>query len=72
LQQALQACLDLAIKLTIEVVPTTGTTPAEIKTQHAAEKQQDAERSIYNDQTVKALINTFDAQVAPDSIAPID
>jgi DNA polymerase-3 subunit gamma/tau len=72
LLQALQACLDPGIKLTIDVVATTGVTPAEIKSQRAAEKQQDAEQSIYNDQTVKTLINTFDAQVAPDSIAPID
>jgi DNA polymerase-3 subunit gamma/tau len=72
LQQALQACLDPDIKLTIDVVATTGVTPAEIKSQRAAEKQQDAEQSIYNDQTVKTLINTFDAQVAPDSIAPTD
>ena len=72
LQQALQACFDPGILLTIDVVATTGVTPAEIKSQRAADKQQDAEQSIYNDQTVKTLINTFDAQVAPDSIAPID
>ncbi len=72
LQQALQACLDPGIKLTIDVVASSGITPAEIKKQRAVEKQQDAEQSIYNDQTVKTLINTFDAQVAPDSIAPID
>jgi DNA polymerase-3 subunit gamma/tau len=72
LLQALQACLDPGVKLTINVVATSGVTPAEIKSQRAAEKQHDAEQSIYNDQTVKTLINTFDAQVAPDSIAPID
>jgi hypothetical protein len=54
------------------VVTATGNTPAEIKARQAAEKQQDAEQSIYSDQTVKTLINTFDAQVAPGSIAPID
>jgi DNA polymerase-3 subunit gamma/tau len=72
LEQALQACLDPDLKLSIDVVESTEMTPAEIKSQRAAEKQQDAEQSIYNDQTVKTLINTFDAQVAPDSIAPID
>ncbi|WP_455211256.1 DNA polymerase III subunit gamma/tau [Kaarinaea lacus] len=72
LQQALQACLNPSIKLTIDVVASTGITPAEIKSQRAAEKQQDAEKSIYNDQTVKTLINTFDAQVTPDSIAPTE
>lgn len=72
LQKALQDCLGADLTLTIEVVSSTGPTPAEIKAQRTAEKQQDAEQSIYNDQTVKTLINTFDAQVAPDSIAPID
>jgi DNA polymerase-3 subunit gamma/tau len=72
LQKALQDSLGSDIKLTIEVVAATENTPADIKAQHAVEKQQDAEQSIYNDQTVKTLINTFDAQVAPGSIAPID
>jgi len=72
LQQALQNYLGSGVRLSIDVVANTGMTPAEIKSQRAAEKQQDAEQSIYNDQTVKTLINTFDAQVAPDSIAPID
>jgi DNA polymerase-3 subunit gamma/tau len=72
LQKALQDSLGSEVKLTIEVVAATQNTPADIKAQHAAEKQQDAEQSIYNDQTVKTLINTFDAQVAPGSIAPID
>ena len=72
LQQALQDCLGANVKLSIDVVPATDTTPAEIKTQRAAEKQHDAEQSIYNDQTVKTLINTFDAQVAPGSIVPVD
>ncbi|MCG6969598.1 MAG: DNA polymerase III subunit gamma/tau [Gammaproteobacteria bacterium] len=72
LRQALKTSLGSEIKLTIEVVTATGNTPAEIKARQAAEKQQDAEKSIYSDQTVKTLINTFDAQVAPGSIAPID
>lgn len=72
LQKALQDSLGSAIKLTIDIVAATENTPADIKAQRAAEKQQDAEQSIYNDQTVKTLINTFDAQVAPGSIAPID
>lgn len=72
LENAVRSCLGAEIKVTVEVTATAGTTPADIKNQRAAQKQQQAEQSIYNDQTVKSLINTFDAQIAPDSIVPVD
>ena len=72
LQAAVRSCLGTDIKVTIDVAATVGITPAEIKSQRAVQKQQQAEQSIYNDQAIKTLINTFDAQIAPDSIAPVD
>jgi len=72
LQTAINHCLGDGVKVSVEVATVTGATPAELKNQRAEQKQHQAEQSIYSDQTVKTFINTFDAQIAPDSITPVD
>lgn len=71
LQTALHKILGEQVKVSIDLVSSTRSTPAELQAQHAAEKQQNAVDEIYSDQTVKTLINTFDAKVNPDSITPV-
>jgi DNA polymerase-3 subunit gamma/tau len=72
LQKALQEQMQKAFKVSIDVAATNGLTPAALNAQRQAEKQQRAEAEIYNDQTVKALINAFGAKVNPNSITPVD
>ncbi|WP_455203794.1 DNA polymerase III subunit gamma/tau [Kaarinaea lacus] len=72
LEQAVAKALGDGVKVSVEVVTDEIVTPAALKQQRAAEKQQHAVDEIYNDQTVKSIINAFDAKVNPESITPVE
>ena len=70
LQAAVSDALGRAIRLTADVGSTVGPTSAGIAEQARAEKQRQAEESIYADPFVRELIENFGASVDPASIRP--
>ncbi|HKO66734.1 MAG TPA: DNA polymerase III subunit gamma/tau [Burkholderiaceae bacterium] len=70
LQAAVGEALDRPIRLSAEVGNTVGPTSAGIADQARAERQRQAEESIYADPFVRELIENFGAQVDPASIRP--
>ncbi len=72
LQDALSAFLGDKIKLNIVLGEPDTESPAQTQARNVAEKQQQAERSIDNDPTVRALKENFDAEVVPNSVRPVD
>ncbi len=70
LQAAVSELLSRPIRLAAEVGNTTGPTSAGIADQARAERQRQAEESIYADPFVRELIENFGAQVDPASIRP--
>ncbi|MGB2816287.1 MAG: DNA polymerase III subunit gamma/tau C-terminal domain-containing protein, partial [Burkholderiaceae bacterium] len=72
LKAAVSAALGRPIRLTADVGTTAGPTAAGIAEQVRAEKQRQAEESIYADPFVRELIDNFGASVDPASIRPKD
>ena len=72
LQQALSDHLGTAIRLVIHSAAQEIETPARAQQRHEAERREQAIQAIAEDATVRALQETFDARVPPDSIRPID
>jgi DNA polymerase-3 subunit gamma/tau len=72
LKAAVSAALGRPIRLTAEVGSTAGPTAAGIAEQARAEKQRQAEESIYADPFVRELLDNFGASVDPASIRPKD
>ncbi|MEP6608977.1 MAG: DNA polymerase III subunit gamma/tau, partial [Burkholderiaceae bacterium] len=70
LQAAVSDALGRPIRLSAEVGSTVGPTSAGIADQARAEKQRQAEESIYADPFVRELIENFGASVDPTSIRP--
>ena len=70
LQAAVSDALGRPIRLAAEVGNTVGPTSAGIADQARAERQRQAEESIYADPFVRELIENFGAQVDPASIRP--
>ena len=70
LQAAVSEALGRPIRLAAEVGNTVGPTSAGIADQARAERQRQAEESIYADPFVRELIENFGAQVDPASIRP--
>ena len=70
LQAAVSDALSRPIRLAAEVGNTVGPTSAGIADQARAERQRQAEESIYADPFVRELIENFGAQVDPGSIRP--
>ncbi len=70
LQTAVSEALDRPIRLAAEVGHTVGPTSAGIADQARAERQRQAEESIYADPFVRELIENFGASVDPTSIRP--
>ncbi|HSH29582.1 MAG TPA: DNA polymerase III subunit gamma/tau, partial [Thiohalobacter sp.] len=72
---ALERCLGRAMRLEIDTGRDTAPaaeTPARQQARVALERQQAAESAIAADETVRALQDTFNARVQPDSIRPLD
>ena len=72
LQTAVSDALGRPIRLAAEVGSTVGPTSAGIAERARAEKQRQAEESIYADPFVRELIENFGASVDPASIRPKD
>ncbi|MGZ9058282.1 MAG: DNA polymerase III subunit gamma/tau [Burkholderiaceae bacterium] len=70
LQAVVSEALGRPIRLAAEVGNTIGPTSAGIADQARAERQRQAEESIYADPFVRELIENFGAQVDPASIRP--
>ncbi|MDQ3214836.1 MAG: DNA polymerase III subunit gamma/tau, partial [Pseudomonadota bacterium] len=70
LQAAVSDAIGRPIRLTADVGSTVGPTSAGIAEQARAEKQRQAEESIYADPFVRELIENFGASVDPASIRP--
>ena len=70
LQAAVSEALGRPTRLAAEVGNTVGPTSAGIADQARAERQRQAEESIYADPFVRELIENFGAQVDPASIRP--
>jgi DNA polymerase-3 subunit gamma/tau len=70
LQTAVSEALGRPIRLAAEVGSTVGPTSAGIADQARAERQRQAEESIYADPFVRELIENFGASVDPASIRP--
>lgn len=72
LAQALDACLKRRVRLEIKIGSVAEETPAEIHQRRQDEKLAEAERAIAGDETVRALIETFDAHVVPGTTKPVE
>jgi len=72
LEQAVQAHLGNQIKLTVTVGEASGLTPAQLAAKAIADRQAQAEQSIYEDPLVQDFQRQFDAEVQAGSIRPLD
>jgi DNA polymerase III subunit gamma/tau len=70
IEQALARQLGAAVKLSIELAPPSGQSPARLDEQRDLERQRAAEASIEQDPTVRALKEKFGATVRAGSVAP--
>jgi DNA polymerase III subunit gamma/tau len=70
LKTALAAALGRPVRVSAEAGQTSGPTAAGIAAQASAERQKQAEESIYGDPFVRELIENFGATVDPASIRP--
>lgn len=70
LQQALAATLGRPVKLVIRVARSEVETPASLRQRLQQEKLAEAEKAIAEDETVQALMETFDARIVPGSVKP--
>ncbi|MFZ5592822.1 MAG: DNA polymerase III subunit gamma/tau [Pseudomonadota bacterium] len=70
-QQALSQHYGVAVKLTIDIGVPQGDTPALIREQRELDRQQAAVEAIRSDPNVRALQESFNARVVPDSIQPV-
>ncbi|HCT99638.1 MAG TPA: DNA polymerase III subunit gamma/tau [Methylococcaceae bacterium] len=71
LETALRELLKKPLKLSVEVKTLSSHTPAQLITQAQENRQQEAEKAIYEDSTVMYFQDNFDAQVLPETIQPI-
>ncbi len=72
LAQALGECLKRPLRLEIRTGSVDRETPAGRHRRRQAERQARAEREIAEDETVKAIMETFDAKVVPGTIRPVE
>lgn len=75
LAQAVSDYLGQPASVSIQVTETSqhnGTTPAQMQAEKGRQRLQEAEASIRDDDVVRALQDTFQAEIEPNSIQPID
>ncbi len=72
LQKALSNYYGEPIRLSIRLIRDEPATPAREQAQQQEQRRQAAIEAINQDPNVRALCETFDAKVKPDSIRPID
>ncbi len=72
LEKALQAYFQRPLKLVIDLDVTEQETPAALFRRQTEEKQKLAERTLEQDENVRALKELFDAKIVPGTIQPIE
>jgi len=72
IERALQNELNSNVSLEIITSANPGDTPAVIEEKRQVNKLNSARQEIENDQTVKSIVDTFDAEINIDSIEPLD
>jgi len=72
IEQAISDLTGTTIRLNITIGKDITNTPASLEQQRKQQRQQNAEVSIHNDSAVQQIMETFDAQITPESIQPID
>jgi len=72
IEQALQKVLNTNVSLEIITSANPGNTPALMEEKRQVDKLNSARQEIENDQAVKSIIDTFDAEINIDSIEPLD
>ncbi len=72
LEKALQAKLDKPVALVIKVAESQQETPAVLRDRRRQAKIKAAEQAIAEDETVQALMETFDAKIVPGSTKPVE
>jgi len=72
IEQALQACYGPSFRLEVRVCDATIDTPASVHKQRQSAKERSAQASVESDTNIKALKETFNARIVPDSIRPTD
>lgn len=72
LQEKLSSYFDVPLKLHIEKAQIESETPAARTGRQTQERQQEAEKSITNDDNVKNIMDAFNGSVDIESVQPID
>lgn len=72
LQQALQAVLHRPVRLEIRLGRSEVETPAILRQRRQQEKLAATEKAIAEDETIRALMETFDARIVPGSVKPAE
>ncbi len=72
IEQALQASYGPSFMLEVSVGEEAVDTPASVQKQRQSAKERSAQASVEADSTIKALKDTFNARIVPDSIRPAD
>jgi DNA polymerase-3 subunit gamma/tau len=72
LEQALQAAYGPSFRLEVTVGDAAIETPAAVQQQRQSAKERSAHAAVDSDANIKALKETFNARVVPDSIRPVD
>ncbi len=70
LQEAIRTRFGAGVKLVITVEDPKAETPAQRRDREALEQQQEAVRSLQEDPNVRAMVETFDASLDPETIHP--
>ncbi|MBD3610479.1 MAG: DNA polymerase III subunit gamma/tau [Gammaproteobacteria bacterium] len=68
--EALSEYYGQSYRVKAEIGPVDSETPSQIEARKASERQAEAELAIQNDPNVRAMVETFDAQVQMNSIQP--
>ncbi len=71
LQQALIQYYGAPVNVVVEIGTPQAETPALLKEQRDLDRQQTAVQAINDDANIRALQETFNARVVPDSIQPV-
>ncbi len=72
LEQALQAALKRKVKLEVRLGRSEVETPAILRQRRQQEKLAATEKAIVEDETVRALMEAFDARIVPGSVKPAE
>ena len=72
LEEALQRYLGAPIVLSVDTGSQHASTPEQLATQRARERQRQAEQAIESDLNVRALQDAFGAQIIPNSVHPVE